>query len=41
MFTPRHPATHPKLDHVEKAESCLDIEGLVNACVEGAELLEV
>ena len=41
VFTPRHPATHPKLDHVEKAEACLDIEGLVNACVEGAELLEV
>ena len=41
VFTPRHPATHPKLDHVEKAESCLDIEGLVSACVEGAELLEV
>lgn len=41
VFTPRHPATHPKLDHVEKAEQCLDIEGLVNACVEGAELLEL
>ena len=41
VFTPRHPATHPKLDHVEKAEQCLDIDGLVNACVEGAELLEL
>ncbi len=41
VFTPRHPATHPKIDHVEKAEACLDIDGLVNACVEGAELLEL
>jgi len=41
VFTPRHPATHPKLEHVEKAEACLNIEGLVNACVDGAELLEV
>ena len=39
VFTPRHPATHPRLENVEKAEACLDVEGLVNACVEGAELL--
>jgi len=41
VFTPRHPSTHPRMEHVEKAEGCLDIEGLVNACVEGAELLEL
>ena len=41
VFTPRHPATRPKLEHVERAEACLDIDGLVNACVEGAELLEL
>ncbi|MBO4836307.1 MAG: tRNA 4-thiouridine(8) synthase ThiI [Clostridia bacterium] len=41
VFTPRHPCTHPRLEHVEKAEACLDIDGLVDACVEGAELLEL
>ena len=41
VFTPRHPATHPKLENVERAEECLDVDGLVNACVEGAELLEL
>ena len=41
VFTPRHPAMHPKLDHVARAEDCLDIDGLVNACVEGAELIEL
>ncbi|MBQ4553382.1 MAG: tRNA 4-thiouridine(8) synthase ThiI [Clostridia bacterium] len=41
VFTPRHPATHPKMDHVERAEACLDIEALVNAAVEGTEVIEL
>ena len=41
VFTPRHPATHPKLENVERAEQGLDIEGLVQAAVDGAELIEV
>ncbi|MBR6300001.1 MAG: tRNA 4-thiouridine(8) synthase ThiI [Clostridia bacterium] len=41
VFTPRHPATHPKLENVERAEQGLDIESLVQAAVDGAELIEV
>ena len=41
VFTPRHPATHPKMDHVERAEACLDIEALVSAAVEGTEVIEL
>lgn len=41
VFTPRHPATHPKLENVERAEQGLDIEGLVQAAVDGAEVIEV
>ena len=41
VFTPRHPATHPKMDHVERAEECLDIEALVSAAVEGTEVIEL
>ena len=41
VFTPRHPATHPKMDHVERAEACLDIEALVSAAVEGTEIIQL
>ena len=41
VFTPRHPATHPKMDHVARAEDCLDIEALVSAAVEGTEVIEL
>ncbi len=41
VFTPRHPATHPKMDHVARAEQCLDIEALVSAAVEGTEVIEL
>ena len=41
VFTPRHPATHPKMDHVERAEACLDIEALVAAAVEGTEVIDL
>lgn len=35
VFTPRHPRTRPELEAVREAESALDVEALVNACVEG------
>lgn len=41
VFTPRHPCTHPKMEKVEAAEKCLDIEALVNAAVEGTELIQL
>ena len=41
VFTPRHPRTRPKLDEVEKAESALDIDALVNEAVEGIERISI
>lgn len=38
VFTPKHPRTRPKLDYVEKAESVLDAEPLINEAVNGAEV---
>ena len=35
VFTPRHPATRPVLEDVVKAESVLDIDGLVAEALEG------
>ena len=37
MFVPKHPLTRPHLDRIVEAESVLDIDGLVDAAVEGAE----
>ena len=37
VFTPRHPRTRPKLAEVEKAESALDVETLVNEAFMGCE----
>ena len=41
VFTPRHPRTHPKLAEVEKAESVLDVESLVDEAVAGRERVEL
>lgn len=41
VFTPRHPSTHPRMHLIEKAEENLDIEALVNAAVEGTEIINV
>ena len=38
VFTPRHPVTKPRLDKVEKEESKLDVEALVNEAVAGIEV---
>ena len=35
MFTPRHPRLRPVLGELEAAESALDVDGLVDAAVEG------
>ena len=37
VFTPRHPATRPKLEDVRAAEAKLDIEGLTARSLEGEE----
>lgn len=39
VFTPRHPITHPKRSSMPKAEARLDIDALVNECVENAEVI--
>ncbi len=41
VFTPRHPSTHPKLADVEKTESVLDIDGLIEKAVEEIEYIEI
>lgn len=41
VFTPRHPCTKPKLEQMPKAERKLDIEALVQECVENTEMVIV
>ena len=41
VFTPKHPATHPRKDIVRKAEEKLDSEALIAAAVEGTEIVEL
>ena len=41
VFTPRHPATKPKMALIEKGESQLDQEALIDAAVHGAEIVEL
>lgn len=41
VFTPRHPATKPKMALIEKGESQLDQEALIQAAVENAEIVEL
>ena len=35
VFTPRHPATRPRLEEVQAAEAALDVEGLIARSLEG------
>ena len=37
VFTPRHPATRPKVEDVREAEAKLDVEGLIAKSLEGEE----
>lgn len=41
VFTPRHPRLRPMFSEVEKAECSLDIDGMVQAAVEGIERIHV
>ena len=41
VFTPKHPRTRPKLSEVERAESVLDINALVDEAVKGLEKVEL
>ena len=41
VFTPKHPATHPRKALIAKAEEALDSEALIAAAIEGTELVEV
>ena len=41
VFTPKHPATHPRKELVRRAEEKLDSEALIAAAVEGTEIVEV
>ena len=41
VFTPRHPATHPKMEKILEGESRLDTEELIARALEGTELVRV
>ncbi|MEG0382758.1 MAG: tRNA uracil 4-sulfurtransferase ThiI [Christensenella sp.] len=41
VFVPKHPTTRPRIERIAEAESVLDIDALVDAAVEGAELLKI
>ncbi len=41
VFTPKHPTTNPKRANIERTESVLNIEDLVESAVAGTELIEV
>ena len=41
IFTPKHPATRPKKEKVEEAESVLDVEALIEAALAGTEVVSV
>ena len=41
VFTPRHPRLRPTLEELERAEQGLDIEGMVQAAVDGIERIQV
>ncbi|WP_251316908.1 tRNA uracil 4-sulfurtransferase ThiI [Flintibacter muris] len=41
VFTPRHPRLRPTVEELEAAEQVLDIEGMVQAAVEGIERVQV
>ncbi len=41
VFTPRHPATHPKIEKIMEGESRLDEEALIARALEGTEVVRV
>ena len=41
VFTPKHPATHPRKELVRRAEEKLDTKALIDAAIEGTEVVEI
>ena len=41
VFTPRHPATNPKMDKILEGEGKLDVEGLIEEAMAGIEIVSV
>lgn len=41
IFVPKHPETHPKIERLEKSETHLNIEGIVNEVVNNLELVVI
>lgn len=41
VFLPKHPVTKPKLEKIEKSESKLDVDALVQAAVDSEEIVEI
>ncbi len=41
VFVPKHPTTRPKLERIEQEESVLDIDALVDAAVQTAEVITI
>jgi len=41
VFTPRHPATHPILEHVIDAEQVLEVEALIDEAVANTERIDI
>ncbi|MGN0777332.1 MAG: tRNA uracil 4-sulfurtransferase ThiI [Candidatus Ventricola sp.] len=41
VFTPKHPATHPRKELVRRAEEKLNSQALIDAAIEGTEIVEV
>ena len=41
VFTPRHPATRPKMDKILEGEARLDTEALIARALEGVEMIRV
>ena len=41
VFTPKHPATHPRKALIAAAEEALDSEALIQAAIDGTEVVEV
>ena len=41
VFTPRHPATNPKMEKILEGEGKLDVEGLIEEAMAGIEIVSV
>ena len=41
VFTPRHPATHPKMEKILEGEAKLDSEAMIRKALEGVEMVQV